>query len=140
MPAVHDVHFGFRHVAAIGLRLRGIERAFIFAPNHQQARLFLAHPGLPLGVSIHVSAVIVEEVALNVRLARLVEKIKFIGPEIRVMALDVGIVADVACARGGKREKICAQRAFVGGAIGPESSTRFPIRAQAGNCAPRRLG
>lgn len=25
MTAVHDVHFGFRHVAAIGLRLRGIE-------------------------------------------------------------------------------------------------------------------
>ncbi len=25
MPAIHDVHFGLRHIAAIGFRLRGVE-------------------------------------------------------------------------------------------------------------------
>jgi len=43
-----------------------------------------------------VRAVAVEEIALNVGLARLLEKIKIIGPEIRVIAFDVGIVADMA--------------------------------------------
>jgi hypothetical protein len=51
---------------------------------------------LPLGIILNIGAVVVEEVALNVRLAGLVEKIIFIGPEIRVGALDVGIVADMA--------------------------------------------
>src|SRR5258707_1505453 len=87
--------------------------SFHTCPNHQQARLFLAHPCLPLGIILNIGAVVVEEIALNVRLSWLDEKIIFIGPEIRVVALDVGIVADVARARGRKREKICAQRAFV---------------------------
>jgi hypothetical protein len=26
MPSIHDVHFGLRHVAAIGFRLRRVER------------------------------------------------------------------------------------------------------------------
>ncbi len=68
---------------------------------------------------------------MNLALAGLVEKIIFVCPQVRVMAFDVGVVADVARARGREREKICAQRAFVGGAIGPEGSARFPILAEA---------
>src|ERR1700689_3233665 len=100
MSSIYDVDFRLGNVAAIRLRLRGVERRLILAPDHQQTWLLLAHPSVPLGVSVHVGAVVVEEVALNVALAGLIEKIIFVGPEIGVMAFDVGIVADVTRARG----------------------------------------
>src|SRR5260370_29791101 len=78
MTGVENVNLSVPHIVAIGLRLREIEREVILPPDHQQARLLLAHPGLPLGVILHVRAVVVEEVALNVGLAGLVGKIKFI--------------------------------------------------------------
>ena len=90
MGAVDDVDFGFRNVAAIGFRLGGIERGFILAPEDEQARLLFAHPGLPFRVVVDVGAVVVEEVALNVGLARLVEKGEFIGPEIRSVGASFG--------------------------------------------------
>src|ERR1700684_893180 len=92
MPAIDDVYFGFRHVATIRFRLRRVKRRFILTPDHQKARLLLAHPSLPLGVVLDVRAVVEEEVALNFGLAWLVEKIIFIGPQIRIMAFDVWIV------------------------------------------------
>jgi len=62
----------------------------------------------------------------------LVEKIIFIGPQIRVVTFHVGIVAHVSRTRGREREQIFTQRAFVCRAIGPIRTPRFPIRAQAG--------
>ena len=131
MAAVYDVDFGFGDVAAIGFGLGGVEGRFVLAPDYQEAGLILAHPGVPLRIVLHVGAVVVEEVDLDLALAGLVEKIIFVGPEIAVVALDVGIVADVTGARGGQREEICAQRGFVGSAIGPEGAARFPIFTQA---------
>jgi hypothetical protein len=68
---------------------------------------------------------------LNIGLARLVEKIKFIHPEIRVVAFHVGIVARVARLGGFKRQEISAKGAFIGSAIRPKGATRFPILAEA---------
>src|SRR5579864_4537867 len=48
------------------------------------------------------------------------------------MALHVRVVPRVAGLRGCKREEIRAQRAFVGGAIGPEGASRFPVLAETG--------
>ena len=93
---IEDVDFGLRHVAAIGLRFRKLERQIVFAPNDEKPRLLVSHPSLPLRVSVDVRAVVVEEIALNVGLARLIEKVEFIGPEIRVIAFHVGIVSDMA--------------------------------------------
>ena len=74
MTGVEKVNLSVRHIVAIGVRLREIEREVLLAPHHQQERLLLAHPCLPLGVILHVRAVVVEEIALNVGLARLLEK------------------------------------------------------------------
>src|SRR5579862_8339664 len=120
VAAIDDVDFGFGDVAAIGFRLGGVERGFILPPDDQEAGLILAHPGLPLGIVVDVGAVVVEEVALNFGLAGLVEKIIFVGPEIGVVAFEVGIVADVARAGGRERKQIGAKRGFVGGAISPK--------------------
>ena len=48
------------------------------------------------------------------------------------MAFHVGVVARVAGLRGCKRQEICAQRAFVGSAIGPKGAPRFPVLAETG--------
>src|SRR5713226_3460991 len=128
MTRIEDMEFGLRHVAAIGLRFRKLERQVVFAPEDQKPRLLLAHPSLPLGVGVDVRAVVVEEVTLNVGLAGLVEKGKFIGPEIRVIAFHVGIVPDMARARRRQRQEIGAKGAFVGSAIGPKGPPRLPIR------------
>src|ERR1700704_4225139 len=90
MTCIEDMDFGLRHVAAIILRFRKLEGQVVFAPKDEKPRLLLAHPCLPLGVGVDVRAVVVEEVALNVGLAGLIEKVKFIGPEIRVIAFHVG--------------------------------------------------
>ena len=61
----------------------------------------------------------------------LVEKGKFIGPEIRVIAFHVGVVPDMARPRRRQRQEIGAKRAFVGRAIGPKGPPRLPMRPQA---------
>ena len=131
MARIEDVDFGHRHVAAIGLRFRKLERQVVFAPEDEKPRLLLTHPSLPLEVGVDIRAVVVEEVALKVGLAGLVEKGKFIGPEIRVIAFHVGIVPDMARTRRRQRQEICAKRTFIGSAIGPKGPPRLPIRPQA---------
>jgi len=54
------------------------------------------HPSLPPGIVFDVGAVVVEEVALNLDLAGLIEKSKFIRPQIGVIAFQVGIASDMA--------------------------------------------
>jgi hypothetical protein len=68
---------------------------------------------------------------LDLDLARLIEKRKFIRPEIRVIPFDTRIVSDMARPRCLERQEICAQRAFVGGAVGPKGAPRFPVGTQA---------
>src|ERR1700674_287714 len=96
MTRIEDVDLGLRHVAAIGLGLRELERLVVLAPQDEKPRLLFAHPGLPPGVGVDVRAVVVEEVALDVGLAGLVEKGEFIRPEIRVVAFDVWVAPDMA--------------------------------------------
>src|SRR6202051_600266 len=71
VSSVQNVNLSVRYISAIGLRLREFEREVILAPNHQQPRLFLSHPSLPLGVGVDVRTVVIEEVALNIHLAGL---------------------------------------------------------------------
>src|SRR6266403_4398880 len=96
VSCVENVNLSVRYIPAIGLRLREFEGEVIFAPNHQQPRLPFAHPCLPLGVGVDVRAVVVKEVALNIRLGGLAKKGKFIGPEIRGIELEVGIASYMA--------------------------------------------
>jgi len=131
MTRIEDVEFSLRHVAAMGFRFRKLETQAVFPPEDEKPRLLLAHPSLPLGVGVDVRAVVVEEVALNVGLAGLVEKGKFIGPEIRVIAFHVGIVPDMARPRRRQRQEIGANRAFIRSPIGPKGPPRLPIRPQA---------
>ena len=73
---------------------------------------------MPPGIVFDVGAIVVEEVALNLDLAGLIEKVKFVRPEIRVVACCVWVVTSVAASRRLKRQEIYAQPAFVGSAIG----------------------
>jgi len=80
MPRVENMNFGTGHVVAISFGLAQIERQIIFPPQHQQPRLGLLHPRLPFGIGLDISAVVVEEIALNIRLSGLVKKRIFVGP------------------------------------------------------------
>src|ERR1700722_17783433 len=91
VTGVENVDLRGRYVAAIGLRLRGFERRVVFAPKHEKPWQVTGHPRLPLGIRLNIRAVVVEQVALNVGLAGLVQKCEFIAPEIGVIALDVRI-------------------------------------------------
>src|SRR4029077_2242589 len=101
MASIKDMDFSIRHIFAVSFWFTEIEREIVLTPDYQQARLFLAHPCLPLRISLDVCAVVVEQIALNLRLTWLAQEGKFICPQVRVVALDVRIVANVACARGG---------------------------------------
>jgi hypothetical protein len=58
--------------------------------------LVLAHPRLPFRIGVDIGAIVVEQIALNLGLARLIQKIEFVRPQIRVMAFDVRIVSGMA--------------------------------------------
>ena len=102
MAAIDNVNLTGGNILFVGFRLGGIERGFILAPEDEQGRLVLPHPGLPLGVRIHIGPVVIEEVGLNVQLAGLVEEVEFVGPKVRVVALGLWIAASMAAA--GSRE------------------------------------
>src|SRR5258705_11689577 len=80
VTSVKNVDSSARHISPIVLRLRQLEREIVFAPDHQQTRLPLAHPRLPRGICVDVRSVVVELVALNVGLTWLAEKSEFVSP------------------------------------------------------------
>src|SRR6267378_8582876 len=110
VSCVENVNLSVRYIPAIGLRLREFEREVILTPNHQQPRLPFAHPRLPLGVGVDVRAVVIDEVALNIHVAGLAKKGEFIGPEIRGIALAVGIAPDMARPRRLQRQQVGTKR------------------------------
>src|ERR1700722_8161844 len=126
VAGVENVNLGVGHVLPIALRLAEIERQVMLAPDHQQTRLLLAHPGLPLGIGVDVRSIVVEEVGLNIRLSRLAQKRELVGPKIRVVRFRIRIIARMASARRGQRKEIGAKGTFVGGPIRPKGATRLP--------------
>src|ERR1700752_5440016 len=50
VAGVEYVHFGFGHVMAIAFRFTEIEGQIVRTPDHQEPRLFLAHPRLPFRI------------------------------------------------------------------------------------------
>src|SRR2546427_7956342 len=100
----------------------------MLAPEDQQLWLRLLEPGLPLWIRRDVRAVVVEEFGLNLRLAWRVQKGVLIGPQIRVIALTVRIVSDMARLRGCQGQQILPQRCFM----------RRPVRPECPPCGPDR--
>src|SRR5205809_6830337 len=125
MSSIEHVDFGLRHIFAIAFRLAGIEREIILTPDHEEARLGLLHPCLPLRVSVDVRPIIVEEITLNFSLAGLIEKIILVSPKIRVVAFKVGIVADMPGPSCCERKQIRPQSLFVRLAIRPKLPPRL---------------
>src|ERR1700730_5098917 len=127
VTTIDSIHLRLRDIAAERFRFGIIERKFVHAPKNEQAWLGLTHPFLPLWVGSDVGLVIVKQIALDVSLAWLVQETDFIGPQIRIVALDLGIIAYMPRARGGKREQIRAQGHLVGCAVGPKSAAEVPV-------------
>src|SRR6202034_2327111 len=84
----------------------------------------------PLWIRSYVRAIVVEQIALNLRLPRLTQERELVSPQIGVVKFHVGIIANMARPGGCKRQQICAKRTFVGSAICPEGPAWLPIRSQ----------
>src|SRR5215472_11657876 len=130
VSCVENVDLCVRYVPPIPFRLTEIKRQIVPAPNNQQAWLLVAHPCLPLWIRIHIAPIVIEEVALDLRLAKLIQKIEFVCSQIRIVLLDVRIAAHMPRPRGCQRQEICSQCILVRGSICPKRSARLPIRPQ----------
>src|SRR5260370_38995225 len=89
------------------------------------------HASLAPGIVFEVGAVVVKEVALNLDLTGLIEKSKFICPQIGVIAFHVRIASDMARPRRLQRQEVGTQRASVDSTISPIGPTRLPVPPQA---------
>ena len=47
---------------------------------------------MPLRIDGHVVAIVIEQIALNIRLPRLVQEIELVSPQVRVENLDIRVV------------------------------------------------
>ena len=131
MSGIEHVHFRLRHVLAITFRFAGIEREIVLAPDDEKLRLCLLHPRLPLRIGVDVRPVIVEEIALNLRLPRRVQECVFVRPKVRIVERNVRIVPDMTRLCRLQRKQISAKRRLVRRAIFPKLAARLPVRAQA---------
>jgi hypothetical protein len=68
VAGVEDTHLGARDVSAVRPSLLDLERRVVAAPDDLQRRLVLAEPVLPGRVTRDISAVVVEQVGLDVLL------------------------------------------------------------------------
>ena len=68
MSRVENVDFRGEYVLMVAFRLSEIEGEVVLAPKDKEFRLCLLHPGLPFWVGLDVGAIVVEEIALNLRL------------------------------------------------------------------------
>ncbi len=94
MATIDNVDFGIGHISPGRIPAPTSQTTTrLFAPDHQQAWLVLAHPRLPFRIGVDIGAIVVEQIALNLGLARLIQKMEFLRPQIRIMAFDVRIVS-----------------------------------------------
>jgi hypothetical protein len=75
----------------------------------------------PRCIGVDVGAVVIEEIALNLRLPGRIQKCILVGPKIRIIELNVRVISDVACLRGCKRKKVLAQRFFMSRPVCPDA-------------------
>jgi len=78
---------------------RSKDRSYL--PQRTRSRgCFSRNPSLPLGVGVHVRAVVVEEVTLNVGFAWLVQERVVRRSRVGIVLLGVRVVADMTRPRG----------------------------------------
>jgi len=102
----------------------------VLAPEDQELWLRRLHPCLPLWIGLDISAIVKEEVALNLCLPWRIWKCVFIGPKVRIIQLNLRIISDMARPRCRERQQVLAQRFFMRRPILPECPPRCPARAQ----------
>src|SRR6266478_6315845 len=120
------MHFSTRHVFAISLGASNDKRRIITAPENQHGRLMIAKPFLPNRISPQIVLIIKEQIRLDVRLARLVQKVKLVRPGVGINPLRMWRRTQVSLARCVEREKTFAERSLMRRAIVPKCPARCP--------------
>src|SRR5919109_711582 len=74
VAGIEKMNLRVRDVALVGRGTGCDEDGIVLAPNDQRRRLALAEVGLPLRIQRDVGAVVIEQVELDLRVARAVEQ------------------------------------------------------------------
>src|SRR5882724_10124071 len=119
MSGIKNMHLRTRHVFAISLSASNDKRRIITSPKHQHARLMITKPFLPNRISLQIVLIIKEQIRLDVRLARLVQKVKLVRPGVGINPLRMWRRAQVSVARCVEREKTFAERSLMRRTIVP---------------------
>src|SRR5215472_15324851 len=109
MAGVENVNVCAGNIIFVCLCTGYDKRRIIASPHYEHWRLMIAQPLLPNWIGLEVILIVVKEVDLNVRLARLIQKVIFIGPGVRIDSFRMRRSADVAIPSGFKREKVLSK-------------------------------
>lgn len=74
MACLEDVNLRLGYIPAISFRFRNLKRRIKLAPEHESFWLLLTEPSLLSWVRGNVGSIVIEEIALNGGLIRLVQK------------------------------------------------------------------
>ena len=123
MAGIENVDFGAGHVAPVRFGLFDLERRVEATPHYEESRLVAAKPMLPCGIAGDVGPVVIEQVHLDVALARTTQEGEFVGPEVWVVQGYVRASAQVPLAGGVQGQEVRPQSGLVAGPVGPEITT-----------------
>ena len=85
VPGIEDVDFRLGQITLICGGLGNHEGRVVLAPNDQRGRLMLPQPSIPNRIAGDAGAVIVEQVDLDVVLARTAQEGKLISPAVGIL-------------------------------------------------------
>src|SRR5687767_9874273 len=74
MPGVEDMKLRIRQIAKVGVRTCFGKNLVVLAPDDQRRRFALAEELLKLGIERHIGPVVMEQVELNILVARPIQQ------------------------------------------------------------------
>jgi hypothetical protein len=106
MTCIENMNLSRRHVAPVGLGFIDLKRRVIATPEHEERRLMAVQPRLPCRIARDVGPVVIEQIHLDVALARTAQEGELIGPEVRVVEGYVGARSEMPLAGGVEGQKV----------------------------------
>src|SRR5664279_2527285 len=128
MPGIEQVKFGVRQISQV--RMRAIEREdlVVCAPNDQRRRLAFAEERLKLRIERNITAIIMEQVELNVLIAGTIKQSLIVAPIVWIDPGHVLHTVRVLELGGGRRHKERQRLTMSIRPIGPIGLDRIPKR------------
>jgi hypothetical protein len=105
MAGIQKVQLSLRQIPQVGCRAIRWENLVVLAPENECRRLRFAEECLELRIQRHAAAAVVEQVELDVPVARAVQQHLVVQPIVRVDARDIAGPVDILKRSGLRRDK-----------------------------------